>query len=163
MTGTIVEVFLAPVASAPMSAAREARAVAGAGLEGDRYFQNAGTFSKNRKPGQQVTLIEAEALDAAKRDCGVEIEAAQSRRNLVTRGIALNHLVGREFRAGAATLRGIRLCEPCGHLERLSRAGVKDALVHRGGLRAEIIESGVIRAGDAIEALPAAALAGAGH
>jgi MOSC domain-containing protein YiiM len=149
--GTIVEVFIAPAAAAPTVSVREARAVAGAGLEGDRYFAHSGTFSKRSTPDHQVTLIESEAIEAARRDCGVEIGPGQSRRNLVTRGVALNHLVGREFTAGGARLRGLRLCEPCGHLERLTKPGIKDALVHRGGLRAEIIAGGVIRPGDAIE------------
>lgn len=112
----------------------------------------AGTFSKGAKPDQQVTLIETEALEDLARDYGIALAPGASRRNLTTRGVALNHLVGRTFRAGAATLRGIELCEPCGHLERLTQAGVKKGLVHRGGLRAEIVGEGVIRVGDTLQA-----------
>jgi MOSC domain-containing protein YiiM len=110
-----------------------------------------GTFSKKDRPGRQVTLVEAEALEAAARDYGVALPPGATRRNLTTEGIALNHLVGRTFRVGQATLRGIQLCEPCGHMERLAeRPGARDALVHRGGLNAEVVESGAIRVGDEI-------------
>jgi MOSC domain-containing protein YiiM len=120
--------------------------VAGRGLQGDRYFDDA-----RDEPGRQLTLIEAEALDALARDYGCALEPGASRRNIVTRGVALNHLVGREFRVGAATLRGVKLCEPCGHLAKLTVPAVKTGLVHRGGLRAEIVAGGTIRLGDAVE------------
>jgi MOSC domain-containing protein YiiM len=97
-----------------------------------------------------VTLIESEALDAVRREYGVEISAAESRRNILTEGVALNHLVGREFRIGEVRLRGVRLCEPCNHLEGLTRPGVREALVHRGGLRADVLTDGVIRPGDRV-------------
>ena len=97
-----------------------------------------------------MTLIESEAIEALKRDYGVEIAAALARRNLVTRGVALNHLIERQFTVGAVTLRGTRLCDPCAHLEKLSRKGALRGLIHRGGLRAEIITGGVIRIGDTI-------------
>ena len=100
--------------------------------------------------GREVTLIESEAIEALKRDYGVEIAAALARRNLVTRGVALNHLIERQFTVGAVTLRGTRLCDPCAHLEKLSRKGALRGLIHRGGLRAEIITGGVIRIGDTI-------------
>ena len=95
-----------------------------------------------------VDYIEAEAIESLARESGVEIDPAESRRNLVTQGLSLNHLVGREFRVGTVTLRGTRLCEPCSHLETLARPGVRRGLVHRGGLRADIVNDGVIRAGD---------------
>jgi MOSC domain-containing protein YiiM len=125
------------------------RAVAGKGLEGDRYANGAGTYSGQPGTGRQVTLIEAEAIESLAREYDVELDPAESRRNIVTRGLPLNHLVGREFRVGEVTLRGMRLCEPCGHLEKLTRPGVRRGLVHRGGLRADIVDGGVIHVADA--------------
>ncbi len=132
-----------------MSSVKEARAVPGRGLEGDRYFNGVGTFSKP-KPDREVTLIEIEALEALKRDYGIALEPADSRRNIITRGVLLNHLVGREFKVGAVALRGLRLCEPCSHLEELANRRVRPGLIHRGGLRAQILTGGVIRVGDPV-------------
>jgi len=129
------------------------RAVAGRGLEGDRYFTGTGTYSKNPGSGRQVTLIEIEAIEGLKREYGVEIAPSQTRRNIATRGVALNHLVDREFFVGAARLRGMRLCEPCAHLEQLSARGARRGLIHRGGLRAEILTGGTIGVGDAVAAV----------
>ncbi len=85
------------------------------------------------------------------RDYRVALDAGDSRRNIATRGVPLNQLVGREFTVGAISLKGIRLCEPCGHLEGLTREGVRAGLVHRGGLRAQILTGGVIRPGDPVQ------------
>lgn len=123
----------------------------GRGLEGDRYFRGEGTYSKKGGPDREATFIELEAIRAAERDEGVAIPPERTRRNLLTEGVALNHLVGREFRVGGVRFRGLRLCEPCAHMERLSGVpGARRALVHRGGLRAEILDEGVIRVGDAV-------------
>lgn len=127
------------------------RAVPGKGLERDRYHDQTGTYSRPGSPDREVTLIEEEAVEALRRDYEVEFAAGDSRRNIVTRGVALNHLVGREFRVGEVTLRGIRLCEPCGHLEQVTGRPLRAGLVHRGGLRAQILTAGTIRAGDPIE------------
>lgn len=125
------------------------QALAGRGLEGDRYQAKAGTFSKN--PGKRdVTLIESEALESYARESGKKLSAAESRRNLLTRGVRLNDLVGREFQVGAVRLLGLRLCEPCTHLARLTHPEVLPGLVHRGGLFAEILNDGELQAGDAI-------------
>jgi MOSC domain-containing protein YiiM len=126
------------------------RAVAGRGLEGDRYHEKLGTYSNNPGTGREVTLIESEAIEELKREYNVEIDPALARRNIVTRGVALNHLVEQDFAIGAVILRGTRLCEPCVHLEGLTRPGTMRGLIHRGGLRAEIVRGGVIRIGDAI-------------
>jgi MOSC domain-containing protein YiiM len=128
----------------------QADAVAGSGLRGDRYSRQQGTFSKPGSPDREVTLIESEALEALASDCGITLQPGQARRNLVTRDVPLNHLVGKEFRIGEVVLRGLRLCEPCGHLEKLTLAGVKDGLYHRGGLRAQILQGGTLRTGDQI-------------
>ena len=148
--GTVVALYLAPAGEARMKSVKEARAVSGKGLEGDRYFNRTGTFSNQPGTGRDVTLIELEALEALQRDYAIELNPSQSRRNIVTRGMPLNHLVGIEFAVGGVTLRGTRLCEPCSHLEKLTRKGTMRGLIHRGGLRADIVADGVIRVGDTI-------------
>jgi MOSC domain-containing protein YiiM len=150
-TGRVTSLHLAPVAGARMERVDAVRAVAGRGLEGDRYFLRTGTYSRKNGSDREITLIETEALEALERDYGIAIDPAESRRNVSTRDVALNHLVGRTFRVGEATVRGLRLCEPCGHMERLCGKRVRPGLVHRGGLRAEILTGGVIRVGDPIE------------
>jgi len=152
MLGSVVSLHLASVGGAPMQTIDEARAVVGRGIEGDRYCAGLGTYSNEPGSGRHVTLIEIEALEGLKRDYGIEIAPAQARRNIVSRGVALNHLIGREFSVGSVILRGTRLCEPCAHLERLSAPGALRGLIHRGGLRAEVIAGGTIRVGDAIAA-----------
>lgn len=126
------------------------RAIPGKGLEGDRYFNAKGTYSDRPSPAREVTLIESEAIEAMDRDNEITIPEGASRRNVVTRGTPLNHLVGKEFLVGRTRLRGIRLCEPCSHLESLTQRGVIAGLVHRGGLRAQILTEGEIRVGDRI-------------
>lgn len=142
--GTVAAILIAPDAKAPLARVEEAEARAGRGLDGDRYASGRGTFGPGR--GYELTLVEAEALD----EIGLPWE--QARRNVVTRGIALNGLVGRPFRIGSVECVGRRLAEPCAHLERLARPGLLRPLVHRGGLRADITKGGAIRLGDEIEA-----------
>ena len=153
MTGRLEAIVLTPKAGADPEAHESVRAVPGKGLEGDRYFLGAGTYSHRKpwRPDRQATFIEAEAIEAAVRDDGVEIRPAQARRNLVTRGVALLHLVGREFTVGDVRFRGIRLAEPCAHMEKLAGVpGARKALIHRGGLRAEILGEGEIKVGDEV-------------
>lgn len=126
------------------------RAVPGMGLEGDRFWQAGVNDARKRGLDREVTLIEAEAIEALVRDDGVAFDPSESRRNLVTRGVALNHLVGREFRVGGARFKGLRLCEPCSHLEKLTREGVRQGLLHRGGLRAQVLDEGQVRVGDPV-------------
>ena len=149
----IVSIYITPAAGAPPEEVAAVRAIAGKGLEGDRYCNGAGTYSKPHSPGREATLIEIEAIEALERDYGIAIAPGQSRRNIVTRGVALNHLVGREFTIGAVRLRGIELCEPCAHLQKLTEQGLQRGLVHRGGLNAAILTDGVIRAGDPVRIL----------
>jgi MOSC domain-containing protein YiiM len=149
--GNVVSIHIAASAAAPTKKVAEARAVAGKGLEGDRYFIGAGTYSKPGASSAKVTLIEIEAIEALKRDYDIELAPGESRRNIVTRGVPLNHLVGREFKVGAITLRGTHLCEPCAHLQKLTQQGVMRGLVHCGGLNAEILTDGVIHAGDFVD------------
>ena len=128
-----------------MESQQAVEAVAGQGLAGDRYF---GAASRDRS--KEVTLIEIEALEALGRDYDIAVGPGENRRNIVTRGVSLNHLVGREFRVGEVVLRGVRLCEPCSHLESMTVKGALRGLVHRGGLRAAIVAGGVVRVGDDI-------------
>jgi len=150
-TGSVVSIHVAPEAGAPMIGLPEARALAGRGLEGDRYALGRGYYSpKPSSGGRELTLIESETLDALG-ELGVKLTAAETRRNVATRGVPLNHLVGRVFRVGDVRVRGTRLCEPCRYLETLTREGVMSALIHRGGLHAQVLDDGVIRVGDAVQ------------
>jgi MOSC domain-containing protein YiiM len=98
-------------------------------------------------PDREVTLIEAEAFDGLAREYEVTLDPVQTRRNLLTRGVPLNHLVCRSFKVGAVILQGVRLCEPCAYLEKLTCKGVKTGLAHCGGLRAQIIQGGTLEVG----------------
>lgn len=150
MTGTIEHIHLVDAEGSAPRAVREAEALAGLGLAGDRLV-NAATEGTTIVPHKQLTLIEAEAIEAAARDHDIDIPVGISRRNITVRGAALNHLVGRTFRVGGATVRGIELCEPCGYLERTTGIkGIVKALIHRGGLRCEIVDGGTIRVGDPV-------------
>jgi MOSC domain-containing protein YiiM len=148
--GVIEAIYLAPEAQKPLVEVAAVRAVRERGLEGDRYFLRAGTYSNHPGSGRDVTLIEAEALEALRRELGIELAPGASRRNAVTRGVPLNHLVGQRFRVGEVLLEGTRLCEPCAHLEGLTRKGVLAGLVHRGGLRTVVLGEGTIRRGDIV-------------
>jgi MOSC domain-containing protein YiiM len=148
--GHVAGIFIAPERAMPMTSVDEVEAVPGRGLQGDRYFERTGTYSQKPGTGREVTLIESEAMEAAARDDGVDLAPGDPRRNLVTVGVALNHLVGREFFVGGVRLRGMRLCEPCAHLARLVRRPVVKPFLHRGGLRTEIVQGGTIRVGDAV-------------
>lgn len=151
--GRVEAIFVAPRAEARTREVDRARAVPGRGLEGDRYVTGSGTFSGGAGDGLDLTLIEAEALDALVLADGTPLGAAEARRNVVTRGVDLNALVGRRFTVGAVECAGRRLCEPCAHLQRLTRPGVLRGLVHRGGLRADIISDGEIVLGDPVRPL----------
>lgn len=161
-TGRIRAIHVATEQGAPPRARDRVRAFAGRGLEEDRYClpdaeaeptggeSAAGTFAD--REGSDLTLIEHEALEAVARDYDIELEPGVHRRNLTTEGVALNHLDGTRFRIGDVVCEGVELCEPCSYLERhLAEAGVREALVHRGGLRARILEGGVLTVGDRFE------------
>ena len=124
-----------------------ARALEGLGLEGDRYFNGEGTFFEEGKSGQALTLIEAEALEGLQADTGIVLTAEEAGRNLVTRGVDLNALVGRRFRIGDVECVGDRLCDPCATLARRTEPGVLRGLANRGGLRADIVRGGDLVAG----------------
>ena len=144
----VLTIFTGAEPGCLMVSVPSAQAVSGSGLVGDRYFSGKGTFSKPGQPDREVTLIESEAIEAVNRDQKLSLTAAECRRNVVTQGVALNHLVGKVFKVGGATLRGLDLCEPCSHLQNLTRPGILKALMHRGGLRAQVLEDGVFNVGD---------------
>jgi MOSC domain-containing protein YiiM len=148
MTGRLVGIYTAASAAKPMDSHDEVRVVAGAGLEGDRYATGTGEFSDGEPAGRQVTLIAREALVAANEH--VPIREAEARRNLVTEGVDLDALIGKEFTVGAVVLIGVRDCPPCSYLQKLLRPGVMHALHGAGGLRADVVRDGVIRVGDDI-------------
>src|SRR6266849_906541 len=149
LEGTIISINIAPKAEAPLQSVDEVRAIPRRGLEGDRYFFRQGTYYEPQ-PDRELTLIEAEAIEALKNEFQIEFDLSASRRNLVTRGVPLHHLVGKEFWIGEVKARGLRLCEPCAHLQRLSHPKVLPGLIHRGGLRAQILTEGIIRVGETL-------------
>jgi MOSC domain-containing protein YiiM len=150
--GEVVGIYVSEIKTEPMKPLDAATAVKGKGLVGDRYAAKAGTFTprSDRLRGYDLTLIESEVLERFMLPDGSHLVAAASRRNVVTQGIDLNALVGHEFTIGSVRAFGQRLCEPCIHLQRLTRPGVVAGLVHRGGLRADILTEGEIRLGDEI-------------
>ncbi|MFC6890703.1 MOSC domain-containing protein [Halorubrum trueperi] len=157
-SGTVERIFIASEVEAEMEEQTDVEAFAEKGLRGDRYFSEieTGTFvewepDEERHDGYDLTLIEQEAVTAIEREAGIELAPGEHRRNIETRDVALNHLVGKRFRIGDAICRGNRLCEPCNHLQRITQDGILGALTHRGGLRADILEDGIIRPGDVIE------------
>jgi len=149
--GRLLAIAVCRTAGAPMQSVENIDAVAGVGLRDDRYARGEGTFSRPEKdPGREVTLIEREALDAARADYEQDLSHLDSRRNLLTEGVSLNHLVGKTFRVGDVLLRGVRLCEPCGYLDKITGKQGKKSLLHRGGLRAQILQGGTLHAGGLI-------------
>jgi MOSC domain-containing protein YiiM len=149
--GRVEAIHLAPESGAETESVESADALAGDGLRGDRHFGG---------DGADLTLIEAEALEAAAGQDGdgdakasIDLGDGEHRRNVTTRDSALNHLVGERFRVGEVVCEGVELCEPCGHLESLTEEGAVSALLHRGGLCAEVVESGTIEVGDDLEPL----------
>ena len=152
-TGVVEGIYVTGEAGGDPAPVPEASAVSGRGLEGDRYYARVGTFSDRGGDGRDVTLIEAEAIEGLALDTGIELDPGQSRRNVVTRGLALNDLVGRRFVLGDAECVGRRLCDPCSHLESLTQPGVLKGLAHRGGLRADIVRSGRIAIGSPVREL----------
>ena len=144
---TVERIFVAPLKGAPMRELAVADALAGQGLEGDRKV------APGREPAAQLTLIEAEHVEAFRAAVGYEMRYDQPRRNVITRGVRLNGLLGKRFRVGEAVCEGLELCEPCGKFQRLTHPEVRRFFKGKGGLRAAILEGGLIRTGDPIAAL----------
>jgi MOSC domain-containing protein YiiM len=147
MEGRVEGIFLATNHGELPTPVDRVRALAGRGLEGNRYF-----FDSGAPAGSAITLISAEAVEALESEHGLSLEPAATRRNVLTRGIDLNALVGRRFRVGDVECEGIELCEPCLDLESMTQPGVINGLVHRGGLNADILNDGHISVGDAVVA-----------
>ena len=151
--GRIEAIHLTAAAGAPMRSVERIRAIAGVGLEGDRYATGIGRYSADPKVDRQITLIAAEELDRLAADEGIALSAAETRRNVLTRGIDVNGLVGRRFRIGSVECEGTRLCEPCQYLTDLVGKPILRPLVHRAGLRARILTDGEIAVDDEVAAL----------
>jgi MOSC domain-containing protein YiiM len=149
--GELLHIHVASNAAAPMEELREARLVAGIGIEGDRYATGLGTYSKKQHLDRQVTLIEIEVLEAIARDRGIELAPSEHRRNLTTRGVPLGHLVGQYFRVGDCVLYGGRMNVPCLYLETLLGKKVFKPLLNRSGLNCRIVMGGIIRNLERIE------------
>ena len=148
MTSKVLYIYTKPTAGADVQARNSVLAIPGRGLQGDRYAQNP---EGSTSPDQEVTLIELENIEGVK-EHGIDLHPSQTRRNIVTQGIALNNLVDAEFLVGEVRLRGIRLCEPCAYLEGLTAKGLVKAFAHKAGLRAQILNEGTIAVGDEIRA-----------
>ena len=140
MVSKVLYIYTAPTAGADVQARDSVSAIPGRGLQGDRYGQNP---EGSTTPDQEVTLIEIENIEGVK-EHGIHLHPSQTRRNIITQGIALNELVDAEFLVGTVRLRGVRLCEPCAYLEGLTAKGFVNALVHKAGLRAQILNEGTI-------------------
>ncbi len=149
--GAVAHLHLCPRAFLPMLGVEAMTLVAGHGIEGDRYASGAGYYSYKPEEGRQVTLFEAETLEALLRDHGIELRPDEHRRNVTTRGVPLNHLVGRRFRIGPALLEATRLSVPCKHIEEVTGKAIFNPLINRSGLNAKILVGGVIRISDHIE------------
>ena len=145
MSGHVEAINVRETSEAAAVSVQRVRLVSGRGVEGDRYYAPAGAGS-----GEALTLIAAEALEGLEADTGIRLSAADSRRQVLTRGIDLNALVGREFTVGSVRCRGVELCEPCAHLQSVTQDGVLKGLVHRGGLRADVLNDGDVAVGDPV-------------
>ncbi|HEX5822898.1 MAG TPA: MOSC domain-containing protein [Candidatus Limnocylindrales bacterium] len=151
--GRVEAIHIAETAGGPMRAIPHARAIAGVGLEGDRYATGRGTYSPDPRTDRHITLIEAEEIEALAERDGIVLAPGETRRNVTTRGIRLNELVGRRFRVGTVECEGTRLCEPCQGLTDLLGKPILKPLTHRAGLRALILNGGDINLGDEVVAL----------
>lgn len=149
--GRLIAIHIAEQASVEMEELQAARMIEGVGIEGDRYATGRGTYSYKPHQDRQCTLIEMETMEALRRDHGLALEPNESRRNLTTEGVPLNHLVGRHFRVGEVVLFGGRLNVPCKYLDELLGRPLFNPLLNRSGLNCRIIKGGTIRPGDVIE------------
>jgi MOSC domain-containing protein YiiM len=146
--GHVQAIYIGPVEAGPLGEVHEVEAVAGHGLIGDRHYRD--NPPPDEEAGRDITLIEAEAVEALAAEHGIELGPGEARRQIYTRGVRLNPLVGKRFKVGEVECVGVELCEPCNHLQKLTHPGVLRGLVHRGGLRADILSGGTIRPGDPV-------------
>ena len=156
MPGEVIAIHIASAASEPMQSLQTATAFAGTGLAGDRYRNGVGFYSQvPTDPGaRELTLIAEEALGEVTAETGIEIPLHEHRRNITTRGIDVDALLGQHFRIGEVICEGVRACPPCNHLDELTGKPLLKPLAHRGGLRARIVRGGELRVGDRIEPIP---------
>ena len=150
-TGSVVALFIVDRRAAPMKKVEQLNALAGRGIEGDRYFLGTGTYSKKPESGRQVTLIKSEVLESLKEKFEITVKPEESRRNILTRGIEINDLIGTEFFVGPVRLRAHRITQPCLYLENLlDLPGLYKELWDNGGISCEILSEGIIKVGDII-------------
>ena len=151
-TGVVAHLHIAPRAFLPMRGMESLELVEGRGIVGDRYMigTEQGFYSDKPEDGRQVTLFEEEALECIRRDYGIALAPEEHRRNVTTRGVALNHLVGRRFLLGPCLVEATRLSIPCRHIEEILEKPVFDPMVHRSGLNCRILVGGTVRVGDEI-------------
>ncbi|HSQ11553.1 MAG TPA: MOSC domain-containing protein [Candidatus Deferrimicrobium sp.] len=158
--GNVKEIFITPASAQAMVAVPSVSAVADRGLEGDRFYRE--SWNAVKRSDKAVSLIEDEVLALAAKEIGVEAIGILTRRNIVTRGVPLIELLGREFTVGNVRMRGIRLFEPCGHLVAVTKIpAIFKALEHRSGLKAAVLSDGEIQIGDAVVLEPAVKIAAA--
>jgi MOSC domain-containing protein YiiM len=146
MAGRVEGIYITDASGELPQPVERVEAVSGGGLRGNRYFFADG----DAPPGRAITLIAAEALEAFEGETGIPLSAAESRRNVLVRGIDVNALVGKRFRIGDVECEGVELCEPCTHLEGMTRPGVITGMVHRAGLNADVLTDGEIEVGDPV-------------
>jgi len=154
VTGRVLEIWTAPAAAAPMVRSASVRALAGIGLAGDRYALGGGTWAAYPQQEKQLTLIDADEIAAVAGEVGVPLTPGLTRRNVVTRGIALPALVGSYFAVGGVLLFGTKRCPPCTHLERLTGWKLVKALAARGGVNAAVVVGGAVAEGDVVRLVP---------
>jgi MOSC domain-containing protein YiiM len=146
MAGRVEGIYISETEGTLPEPVDRVEAVAGTGLRGNRYF----FADANAPPGRALTLIAVEALEAFEAETGIPLSAAESRRNVLVRGVDVNALVGKRFRVGGVECEGVELCEPCLHLEGMTRPGVIKGMTHRAGLNADVLSDGEIAIGDAV-------------
>ena len=152
-TGKVIGIYIAPHQGDPTVWMEKVHVIPGSGIEGDRYFQKLGVKRASSRSGRELTLVENEAIDSMRQE-GIQISPDQTRRNIITCCISLNELVGRDFYIGKIHLHGVRLCEPCDYLAGRTDPKIKQSMVHRGGLRANILSEGFIHIDDPISTSP---------
>jgi MOSC domain-containing protein YiiM len=151
-SGKVVGIYISAKRGQPTMAVEQIFVIPGMGIVGDRYFRQLDKGEIHTKSGQEITLIEIETIESLVND-GIQVTPGETRRNIITRGVPLNDLVGFNFMVGNIQLRGVRLCEPCNYLANLTDPRILPALAHRGGLRAAIISEGTIHINDSISPL----------
>lgn len=149
-SGRVVDIFIGPEFTGPVASVDSVKAVAGRGLEGDRYYYRAEENPQSHHPEEEITLIESEAIAAAQAETDVVFGPADTRRNIVTSGVRLDELVGRKLTVGEVEVEALELNPACAYLVRITKKRFLKQLIHRGGIRGRIVSTGVIRRGDVI-------------